>query len=91
MEYVKNVSELYHNMEKVEELTQKIIIHGRVWDAITTGQKYQRITKEDQKIILENLDQLYNTYGNISNNALSLQAETVMIKEEFQKSVKECK
>ncbi len=89
-EYLKNEIELFNNIQKAQEIKTRITKHGKVKEATRTGQRYQQITEEDKKTILENLDQLYNTYGNISNNALSLQAETVLIKKQFKKSIKEC-
>lgn len=89
-EYVTSEMALFANLEKAQEIKQKIVEHGKVNEAILTGHRYIQITEEDKKTILENLDQLYNTYGQISNNALSLQAETVLIKERFKESLKEC-
>ena len=54
-----------------------------------TGKRVQLLTEEDYKIILENLDKLYKTYGEISNCALSLQADILSIENEFKKCCKE--
>ena len=72
-----------------QDCKKKIIKHGKVEEARKTGTQYQMITEEDEKIILENLDKLFNIYGQINNEVLSLQAEVATVKNQFKKSLQE--
>ena len=88
-EYLKNETSLYETLIEVEKIKKIIIKHGKVQEAISTGKRYQRISEDDAEIIQKSLDQLYTMYGKMSSCALALQAETVLLKNEFESSLRE--
>lgn len=87
-EYIDHEFQIIEAMNTCQKCKSKIIKHGKVEEARKTGQRYQVIDEEDTEIILNNLKLLYKYYGEISNAALSLQAEVVMMENKFKKSIR---
>lgn len=81
--------EIVNAMSEAQKCKERIIQHGKVAEAIQTGNRYQLIEEEDTQIIIDNLNQLYKLYGKISNAALSLQADMVLMENQFKKNLRE--
>lgn len=88
-EYVKQEMEMYKNLLRMEKTRKKLVKHAKLEEAMKTGERFQQITEEDKKIILQSLDKMYEYFGKISSNALSCQAELVYITKDFQNSLRE--
>ena len=87
-EYLKYQERLYTALTTVEKVKLKIIENGRLREARQKGERFQMITEDEKNMILDSLDQLYTLYGKVSSSALSLQAECVLIKKEFQNNLR---
>lgn len=80
--------EIVNAMSEAQKCKERIIRHGKLAEAIRTGNRYQRIEEEDTQIIIDNLNQLYKLYGKISNAALSLQADMVLMENQFKRTIR---
>lgn len=74
---------------RAQNVKENSIRCGKVEEARATGERYQMITYEDKESILKSLDTFYKLYGLIASNALEVQANVVLVKDMFKKSVKE--
>jgi len=79
--------EIVNAMSEAQKCKERIIQHGKLAEAIRTGNRYQLIEEEDTQVIIDNLNQLYKLYGKISNAALSLQADMVLMENEFKRRI----
>ena len=86
-EMIEAEMQIMYDFHKVQALKEKIIQHGKLNEARKTGEKYQKITEDDKKIIIDCIDEIYTLVGRISNNALLIQAKMVTTKQEFLKSL----
>jgi len=79
--------EIVDAMSEAQKCKERSIQHGKLAEAIRPGNRYQLIEEEDTQVIIDNLNQLYKLYGKISNAALSLQADMVLMENEFKRRI----